>query len=62
MIFLLHLELNRRVSDGSAKMGRIADRQHGVLAVFTLVAHVRGCVQVMGRAKTDNAGIFIINR
>lgn len=52
------LELNRRVSDGSAKMDRIVGRPCGVLDVSTLAAHVRGCVLVMERAKTDNAGIL----
>jgi hypothetical protein len=39
-------------------MDRIVGRPCGVLDVSTLAAHVRGCVLVMERAKTDNAGIL----
>lgn len=59
--FSIFSELNRRVSDGSAKTGRIVGRPCGVLGVSTLAAPVRGCVLVMEHAKTDNAGMCVIH-
>jgi hypothetical protein len=42
-------------------MDRIVGRPCGVLDVSTLAAHVRGCVLVMERARTDNAGMCVIH-